>query len=120
MYILNVCNSFVKQAATPLVSWRQFPARTNQKLQLLHSRRILGGVVFLSSLSILPTPIAPGLVARAGIFQGYNPPTSFGRIQRTHGAGSRGCNKMNTPVSLNLVAPTDHIATTVSSRPTSL
>lgn len=119
MYILNVCKSLIKQAATPLVSWQQFPVRTNQKIWLLHSRQILGGVVFLSSLSILPTHIDPSSAARAGIFQGYNPPSSFGRIQRTLGAGLRGCSEGQT-VSLNLVAPKDHIGTTVSGRPTFL
>lgn len=120
MYIVSICKSFVKRVAAPLVGWRQLPVRTNQKLWLLHSRHILGGVVFLSSLSILPTPIAPVLVARGGIFQGYNPPSRFERIQRTQGAGSRGCNTMNTPVSLNLVAPKDHIGTTVVGHPTFL
>ena len=77
----------------------------------------LGGAVLLSALSAIPTSIIPDSVARAGIFQGYNPPENFSRIERTQGAGSRGCSE-GQPISLNLITPNDHVATTVSGHPT--
>lgn len=47
------------------------------------------------------------------------PPNREDRAQRTRGAASRGCSQ-GQPVSLNLITPNDHIATTVSGRPTFL
>lgn len=74
----------------------------------------LGRAVLLSALLAIPTSIVSDSVARAGIFQGYNPPQSFRRIQRTQGAGSRGCSESKA-VALNLITPKDHVANTVSS-----
>ena len=65
-------------------------------------------------------PILPNLVAKAGIIDGYIPPQGFQRLQRTEGGGSRGCSEATNPVSLNLLVPSDHVATTVSGHPTFL
>ena len=65
-------------------------------------------------------PIVPNLAARAGIIDGYVPPHGFQQIQRTEGAGSRGCSEATRSVSLNLLVPQDHVATTVSAHPTFL
>lgn len=58
-------------------------------------------------------------IAIAGIVQGYVPPLDRPLIQRTEGSGSRGCDRAKD-VRLQLLAPKDHIATTVSEHPTFL
>lgn len=87
----------------------------------------LSGAVFFSSISALnpnyfsvQLPIDLSLVARAGIIEGYVPPSGLQRIQRTEGAGSRGCSEAARPISLNLIVPDDHIGVTVSGHPTFL
>lgn len=58
--------------------------------------------------------------ALADINQGYIPPPNPDRIQRTEAGGSRGCDGLDTSVSLTLLTPHNHVATTVSDRPTFL
>ena len=94
-------------------------------------KRILAvsiGAASLSLLSILPitskintfTTLPIQLAALAETVQGYiPPPRRIRRTQRSDGSGSRGCSQ-TTPVSLTLLTPSDHVATTVSGRPTFL
>jgi hypothetical protein len=49
----------------------------------------------------------------------YIPPVGGARPQHTEGSGARGCTK-SVPVSLNLLAPSDHTASTTLSHPTFL
>lgn len=58
------------------------------------------------------------LTARAGIVLGYNPPNNRPALQRTEGAGSRGRRECGTY--LQLFAPSDRVAVSVSERPTFL
>lgn len=55
----------------------------------------------------------------ADINEGYTPPQDRGRIQRTEAGGSRGCDD-SLDASFGLISPKDHVATTVSGRPTFL
>lgn len=85
---------------------------------LVHKKvsSLLIGFASLPTL-LLPIPMNQGSVAEAGIIQGYVPPQSPQRLRRTQGAGSRGCSE-GKPISLNLITPNDHVATTVSAHPT--
>lgn len=60
--------------------------------------------------------------ALAQTVQGYvPPPRRISRTQRRDGSGSRGCsNSKAIATSLTLLVPSDHVPTTVSSRPTFL
>ncbi|BAZ16873.1 hypothetical protein NIES4071_87510 [Calothrix sp. NIES-4071] len=55
--------------------------------------------------------------AYANTFQGYVPPKERRPIERTDGAGSRGCPE-GLFGSLNLLVPNDHVGLTISERPT--
>ena len=72
------------------------------------------GIVYLTTLTALLVLDSSKLIA--GIIQGYAPPISPDRPQRTEGSGSRGCSK-NKDVALDLVVPNDHVATTVLGHP---
>ncbi|MCL1473205.1 DUF928 domain-containing protein [Argonema antarcticum] len=85
---------------------------------------LLSSFTILSSLSnisfknsFLPQLTGHGSVANAAEVKQYVPPSDRSRPQRTEGSGSRGCTN-SVPVSLNLLTPNDHIAQTVSGRPT--
>ena len=58
-----------------------------------------------------------GSIANAAQVKQYVPPSDRTRPQRTEGSGSRGCTN-SIPISLKLLTPNDHIARTVSARPT--
>ena len=85
---------------------------TNQS-RLLAIRLASLSLVLASCLSLVNN-----LKAAADINKGYVPPPNRGRAQRTEAGGSRGCDK--NYVALNLLVPSDHIATTISGRPTFL
>lgn len=87
---------------------------------------------FLGTLTLLSSPInisfnnsfvpiikGKGVIANAAEAKQYVPPTGRDRPQRTEGSGARGCTD-SIPVSLNLLTPNDHIAQTVSGRPSFL
>jgi hypothetical protein len=57
--------------------------------------------------------------AKAGIVLGYVPPANRSLLQRTEGAASRGCSR-DRGTYLQLFAPSDHVAVTMSERPTFL
>lgn len=57
--------------------------------------------------------------ANAGIVLGYVPPANRPLLQRTEGAASRGCSR-DLGTYLQLFAPSNHVAVTVSERPTFL
>lgn len=88
---------------------------------MLVYKKLLSLLIGFTSLPtlLIPTPINLGLVAEAGIIQGYVPPQNPQRPRRTHGAGSRGCSE-GKPISLNLITPKDHVPTTVSGHPSFL
>lgn len=71
----------------------------------------------VSNLSSLHSRIKFNSQALAGIEQNYVPPKDRERRARTEGAGSRGCDQ-DISVSLNLLAPNNHVPVTVSSHPT--
>lgn len=82
--------------------------------------RVLSRGVCFSPLVAIVIISELSLVVEAGVKKGYMPPPNKeDRAQRTRGAGSRGCRE-GKPVSLNLITPNDHTATTVSGRPTFL
>ena len=85
---------------------------TNQS-RLLAIRLASLSLVLASCLSLVNN-----LKAAADINKGYVPPPNRGRAQRTEAGGSRGCDK--NYVALNLLVPSDHIATTTSGHPTFL
>lgn len=67
--------------------------------------------------TLLNLSSSDGSIANAAQVKQYVPPTDRPRPQRTEGSGSRGCTN-SMPVSLKLLTPNDHIARTVSARPT--
>ncbi|MBD3558171.1 DUF928 domain-containing protein [Planktothrix sp. FACHB-1355] len=85
------------------------------------SRTLLGALALLSAPttfnSSLPQASGNELIANAAEVKQYVPPSGRERLQRTEGSGSRGCTN-SIPVSLKLLTPSDHIAQTVSGRPT--
>ncbi len=89
------------------------------KLTLL----LLGFIVFaIPEIKVINLPIIGRTLefsskASAQIVQDYIPPISSKKTSRTKGAGSRGCDLISA-TDLQLLTPEDHIATTVSSRPT--
>jgi len=77
----------------------------------------ISSVALLSSLSILSFESLPKVLAEN--FRWYTPPSWLSKhIERTQGAGSRGCN--NTPIAIDLLTPSDHVPLTTSGRPTFL
>ena len=87
--------------------------------------------LLLPSLGFVNTPDTPkatfplqalGLTQAANASENsvYKPPIRPRPTSRTNGTGSRGCNRPNQPVSLNLLVPEGHIGQTVSARPTFL
>jgi Domain of Unknown Function (DUF928) len=62
-------------------------------------------------------PLTANLSANANTSGGYVPPAGRERIQRTDGAGSRGC-PQGSFGSISLLTPNDHVGLTVSNRPT--
>lgn len=82
------------------------------------------GLIAIAVSSFLPqlsynSLLKNDAIAIAGIVRGYVPPLDRPSIQRTEGSGSRGCDRAKD-VRLQLLAPKDHIATTVSEHPTFL
>lgn len=79
--------------------------------------------VFLSLIMQLdygvPRQLPTLRTANAGIVLGYAPPANRSLLQRTEGAASRGCSR-DRGTYLQLLAPSDHVAITVSERPTLL
>ncbi len=73
---------------------------------------------FNNSHAFLPLTIGNG-DARADETQAYVPPGGRSAPQRTQGSGARGCTN-SIPVTLNLLAPGDHIARTTLAHPTFL
>lgn len=83
-------------------------------------------IIGISILSMLPIVIqsivtskplyAQSLITTTNV---YTPPPGRKRAQRTEGVGSRG-GECQAPVSLHLLAPSDHVAQTVTARPTFL
>lgn len=70
------------------------------------------------SIANLPTGLDSAL---AQPLQGYVPPPRIDQTQPRDGSGARGCaNSKAIAASLNLLVPKDHIATTISERPTFL
>ena len=63
------------------------------------------------------SPLTANLSANANTSGGYVPPAGRERIQRTDGAGSRGC-PQGSFGSISLLTPNDHVGLTVSERPT--
>lgn len=81
---------------------------------MFSSKIFLVGVSSAFIAVALHLPNSPAV--RAGIVLGYTPPTNRPFLQRTEGSGSRGrCNAY-----LQLFAPSNHVALTVSERPTFL
>lgn len=84
---------------------------------------LLGFIVFLiPEIKIINLPIIGRTLefsskASAQIVQDYVPPVGSKKTSRTKGAGSRGCDR-TSDTDLQLLTPEDHIATTVSARPT--
>lgn len=70
------------------------------------------------SQAVLPLAVGNGSV-QAGQTQQYVPPGDRKAPQRTEGSGARGCTN-SIPVTLNLLAPNDHIARTTLAHPTFL
>lgn len=87
-------------------------------LTLLGTFTLLGSQEFgLSNNTFVSLSSSDGLIANAAEVKQYVPPADRARPQRTEGSGSRGCTN-SIPVSLKLLTPNDHIARTVSARPT--
>ncbi|HAX78071.1 MAG TPA: hypothetical protein DCY88_20175 [Cyanobacteria bacterium UBA11372] len=74
---------------------------------------LLSGLLPPNQLSLLTA----NLSANANTSGGYVPPTDREPIQRTDGAGSRGC-PQGSFGSISLLIPKDHVGLTVSDRPT--
>jgi Domain of Unknown Function (DUF928) len=86
-------------------------------LTLLQSVGLLDAINTNTSID---SSLSIGLSSKAlanNPFAGYRPPTQRKPIQRTDGAGSRGC-PQGSFGSLSLLTPNDHIGLTVSERPT--
>jgi Domain of Unknown Function (DUF928) len=75
-------------------------------------------ISFNNSNALLPLTIGNGS-AFADDTQPYVPPGGRDLPQRTQGSGARGCTN-SIPVTLNLLAPGDHIARTTLAHPTFL
>lgn len=93
------------------------------KYKILESKvvKVMKGANFFSLTSILIVflLLIPQTSSIAEIVQRYNPPPGPRQPQRTEGSGSRGCD-LAKDINLQLLAPKDHIATTVSEDPTFL
>ena len=76
--------------------------------------------ILVSKLLLINLLLPLSLLHSAEVDQGYKPPTSRGRLQRSEGSGSRGGCSYSLPVNLNLLTPQDHIPATVSPHPTFL
>ncbi|HEY9690628.1 MAG TPA: DUF928 domain-containing protein [Oculatellaceae cyanobacterium] len=85
-------------------------------------------IIGISILSMLPIVIQSIVTSKPLYAQSlitttktnvYTPPPGRKRAQRTEGVGSRG-GECQAPVSLHLLAPSDHVAQTVAARPTFL
>lgn len=69
--------------------------------------------------TLLPVVNSNG-IAEAGIVKGYIPPATGFFLQRTEGSGIRGRCAQSQNTYLKLLAPDNHIATTISERPSFL
>ncbi|PSB44108.1 hypothetical protein C7B80_21785 [Cyanosarcina cf. burmensis CCALA 770] len=91
---------------------------------MLFKKTFLAGALgaFCTLVVQLDDPVRHQLTfsaAKAGIVLGYVPPSNRPLLQRTEGAASRGCSR-DRGTYLQLFAPRDHVAVTMSERPTFL